>query len=203
MSYENPRSTTNFSNLASDVPQVGERASAPFSRRRRNRRCPGRKLKKYCAQGISASPWFAASCCCIGSLAVISRSGSRNLESFHQCLKGVAATPTCGHPRNIKAELRDGSVLMEQRWLQQVHKLLIMYQTRQCEPASIRCAVSERCKKCKDEVSGRLPPAAAQDTTKAVVWRPLPLSPAPTLNQAGNTRATSSGSQTHDWEICA
>ena len=32
----------------------------------------------------------------------------------------------------IKAELRDGSVLMKQRWLQLVHKLLTMHQTRLC-----------------------------------------------------------------------
>ena len=38
-------------------------------------------------------------------------------------------------------------------------------------PASIGCAVSEFCKKCRNEVSGKRS-AVSQDTTRAVVWRP-------------------------------
>ena len=40
------------------------------------------------------------------------------------------------------------------------------------EPASIGCAVSELCKKCRDEVSGWRSPVS-EDTTKAVVLRPI------------------------------
>ena len=71
MSCENPRSTKFSSNCVSDVPQVGEVPYALFSRKRQNRRCPDRVLKKMLCPGNSASPWLAASCCRGGSLAVI------------------------------------------------------------------------------------------------------------------------------------
>ena len=46
-------------------------AHAPSGRKHRNRRCPGRVLEQLLCPKSSASPWFAASCCRDGSLAVI------------------------------------------------------------------------------------------------------------------------------------
>ena len=53
------------------------------------------------------------------------------------CSSACATSPLVGgRDRNFRnwvpsqAQLRDGSVLMNQRWLQQVQKLLTMYQTR-------------------------------------------------------------------------
>ena len=102
---------------------------------------------------------------------------------------------------STKTGIRDGSVLVDQRWLQWVNKLFSalkagnqeenisnfdylaaakMFKTATVRlstknvtvaPASIGCAVSELCKKCEDEVSGRRS-AVSQDTTREVAWRP-------------------------------
>ena len=60
-----------YFNRGQDVPEVCDGAYAPSGRRRRNPRCPGRIFKKMLCPGNSVSPWFAASCCRDGSLAVI------------------------------------------------------------------------------------------------------------------------------------
>ena len=54
-----------------DVPQIFKGARVPSGRRRRNRRCLGCAFKRLLCTWISASPWFTASCCRDGSLAVM------------------------------------------------------------------------------------------------------------------------------------
>ena len=71
--------------------------------------------------------------------------------------------------------------------IQDCNRHFALHHTRH-SGASIGCAVSEACKKCKDEVSGRRS-AVSQGTTKAVVG----LAPAPAPRQAGITRATCRG----------
>ena len=125
---------------------------------------------------------------------------------------------------STKIGIRDGSVLVDQCWLQWVNKLLPgksggtnlefrclpgqdsamgrsswistgsngSTSSSPCtehvtmKPALIRCAVSERCKKNRDEVSGG--PSAGSSS-----GGPLPVSPALSSKQAGNTRATCRG----------
>ena len=86
--YEKPCSTTILPECASDVPQVGGGACAPSGRKRRNRRRHCRVPKSCFAPGNLASPWFTASCCReMGPSPSFSRSGSRKLLWFHQCLR--------------------------------------------------------------------------------------------------------------------
>ena len=80
--------STKISNRASDVPQVGARAYAPFVRNRRKSAMP-------CYLHHHGSQLHAA---VMDRWPSFSRSGSRNFLRFHQCLKGVPATRTCAHP---------------------------------------------------------------------------------------------------------
>ena len=98
MSCENPRSTTMLPHRASDIPQVGEVAYAPSSRRRRNRLCLGRVLNILLCPGNSASPRFAASCCRDRSLAVIQPIWVQQTSEVPPMSEGLAATHTCAHP---------------------------------------------------------------------------------------------------------
>ena len=70
-SCENPRGAMEPLHCAWDVGQRCRMALAPSGRTRRNRRRPGHLHKRLRCPGSSASPWFAASCCGDGSLAVI------------------------------------------------------------------------------------------------------------------------------------
>ena len=146
-SCANPRSTTVLSNRAWDLPQVCEGTIASSGRTHRNRRCPGRVIEKLLCPGNSASPWFAASCCRDGSLAVIqpiwvhkTSEVSSTCGNVRRLLAGDVHSPvqafcvekegSC-HPapatapmlvgRDHKTGVRDGSVLM--------------CQTRDTEPA--------------------------------------------------------------------
>ena len=68
---EDIRRATESSNRSEKDPQVCEGTCASSGRRRRNRRCFGHVVEQLLCPGNSASPWFAASCCRDGSLAVI------------------------------------------------------------------------------------------------------------------------------------
>ena len=70
-SCEDTRSTTELSNRSWNVPQICAAKRAPSGRRRRNRWSPGCVFERLLCPGIPASPWFTASCCRDGSLAVI------------------------------------------------------------------------------------------------------------------------------------
>ena len=65
--------------------------------RRQNRRSPGCVVERFLCPLSSASPWFTASCCRDGSLAVIQPLWSRKFPRFHGCLKGIATVHTCAH----------------------------------------------------------------------------------------------------------
>ena len=55
---------------------------------------------RNCFAGSSASPWFAASCCCDGSLAVIRPLWVQKTAEVPSMFEGVAAPPTCAHTTN-------------------------------------------------------------------------------------------------------
>ena len=114
---ETPRSATVLSNRACDFLHVYEGARAPSGRKRRNRRNFGRLLETLLCLANSASPWFAASCCSDGSLAVIQPLWLKKTSEFSSLLeKGATAdagafpTRQCPH-HSGKALLRPyGSV---------------------------------------------------------------------------------------------
>ena len=93
-SCEDTRSTTELSNRFWDVPQIWKGARAPFGRRRR---CPGYVFERLLCPGSSASPWFAASCCRDGLLAVIQPLWLQKTSKFPSMLEGVATTHNCEH----------------------------------------------------------------------------------------------------------
>ena len=90
---------------------------------------------------------------------------------------------------STKTGVREGSVLMDQRWLQWVNKLLTMYQTRHSEPAPIgktRFQNSARSAKTK---SVECVHQCHKIRLKQSPCGRLPLSPAPAPRQSGNTRS--------------
>ena len=70
---------------------------APSGRRRRNRRFPGRAFECLLCPGISASPWFTASCFRDGSLAVIPPLWVQTTSEVPSMFEGLATSHTCAH----------------------------------------------------------------------------------------------------------
>ena len=87
-----------LSNRACDTPPLCKGTRAPSGRTRRNRRCLVRLLEQLHCLGSSESPWFAASCCRDGSLAVIQPLWVQETSRVPPRLDWVAGNHPCAHP---------------------------------------------------------------------------------------------------------
>ena len=96
------------SNRSWKVSEIWKGTRAPPGRRRRSRRCPSSVFERLFCPGGSGSPWFTAS---VSPLVPL-------LPSWSVV---IAASET---GVSTKTRARDGSVLMDQRWLQWINKLL-------------------------------------------------------------------------------
>ena len=95
-SCEDICSTTELSNRSGDVPQICK-TSARSGRRRRNRRSPGCVFERLVCPGGSVAPWFTASYCRDGSLAVIQSLWVQQTAEESSMFDGVATAHTCAH----------------------------------------------------------------------------------------------------------
>ena len=82
--------------------------SARSGRRRRNQRSPGCVVERFLCPLSSASPWFTASCCRNGSLAVIQPLWTRKLPRCHRCLKGFRQFTPARTRRAMPASVWEG-----------------------------------------------------------------------------------------------
>ena len=80
------------------APQVCEGACAPSGRRSRNRRSPGCLFERLLCPRISASPWFTASCCSDGSLAVFQPLWLQKSSEVSSLPERVATAPAGAYP---------------------------------------------------------------------------------------------------------
>ena len=107
-SCEDTGSTMELSNRSWDAPQICKGARALSGRRRRNQRSPGCVVERFLCPLSSASPWFTASCCRDGTLAVIQPLWTRKLPRFHQCLKGFRQFTPARTRRAMPASVWEG-----------------------------------------------------------------------------------------------
>ena len=145
----------------------------------------------FFVQKSSASPWFAASCCCDGSLSVTQTLWVQETSEVPPMSEGVAATHTCARHRAMPAPVLEG-IAAQLTHLNHPHVaafilfLLITY-VRPTELRALRkkdlvpplvallprwsvaIATSETGVSTKTGVELS---AVSQDTTRAVAWRP-------------------------------
>ena len=87
-----------FLTVFGNFPHVCVAARAPSGRRRRNPRCPGYVLKKLLCPRNFALPWFTASCCSDGSLAIIQSLWLQKTSEISSLLVMVAAAHASACP---------------------------------------------------------------------------------------------------------